>query len=125
LPKFDDAYSFKNGISKIKIGAKYGFITKENFFCIEPKYVLVDLIAKNIIRTKYDIDFDYKFGLIDINGSINEGSIFDCIMDFSEDFAPVKIGINWGYMDVEGKMSITPKFSYADNFNDGLAKVKK
>lgn len=42
---------------------------------------------------------------------------------FSEGLAPVMKGGKWGYIDIEGKYVIAPRFNYAKSFSEGLAAV--
>ena len=46
---------------------------------------------------------------------------FDGAKDFSEGMAPVKSGRLWGYVDLIGKMIITPSFRDAFQFKDNIA----
>lgn len=42
-------------------------------------------------------------------------------LGFAEGFAPLSVGSLWGYIDLEGKWSIEPRFLSASQFRDGIA----
>jgi hypothetical protein len=45
-------------------------------------------------------------------------------MEFHEEFAAVKIGKKWGYVDKTGKVIIHLQFDDVRNFSEGLAEVR-
>jgi hypothetical protein len=49
---------------------------------------------------------------------------FDEVYSFSGDFAVVKLGSKWGFIDKSGKYLVEPKFDYVNNFSEGFACVK-
>ena len=49
---------------------------------------------------------------------------FDCALDFSEGYAPVRIGEKWGLIDRSGKVVIEPRFEDAGIVSEGLLALK-
>lgn len=54
----------------------------------------------------------------------SEGFPFLDARNFSEGLAAVQIGNNWGYIDADGKITISPQFKNAFSFSDGVAVVE-
>ncbi|MEG2320581.1 MAG: WG repeat-containing protein [Bacteroidales bacterium] len=110
---------FKDGLALVNKGGYYSYIGE-------------DLIENNI---RYNMASDYSEGLASAkfsNGSImcidtKGNSLFNVNVDelgpFSEGKAWVKKGNRYGYIDKTGKIIATPIFTYASNFNNGIAYV--
>ncbi|MEZ4892544.1 MAG: WG repeat-containing protein [Saprospiraceae bacterium] len=61
-------------------------------------------------------------GFIDTTGKVVIPPKFLNAGDFSEGFAPVRIGGRYGYINTKGKLQIKAKYEYAESFLDGLGK---
>ncbi len=72
---------------------------------------------------KLPANYDCRFAFIDRDGRAISELRFEDADDFSESFAPVRIGQRWGYVDRSGQIAITPQFESADPFSEGLAAV--
>lgn len=109
-PQFEYVAGFSDGMARVKVGNKWGYIDKT---------------GKLLIPAKFDIDSSYF-----ISAPFFSRSILDKLPrntwsagNFSEGLAPVKVGNRWGYIDKKGKMVIPPKFACANDFSQGLAAV--
>lgn len=117
LPSF--VPSFSEGLTRIEINNKYGFIDKQ---------------GNLIIKAQFDNAFGFENGLASVNiegkwGFINkQGNIviqpqFDYARDFSEGLARIKINNKWGFIDMQGNIVIKPQFEGAMTFVNGFAGV--
>ena len=67
---------------------------------------------------------DNRFGLINSSGDIIVQPQYECIKDFKDGLAGVKVGSKWGFIGRDGKFQIKPRFQYImDGFSDKLACV--
>lgn len=73
--------------------------------------------------TRLLASYDCRYAFIDKSGKPISAMRFDDAGDFSEGFAPVRIGRQWGYVDKSGEIAISPKFDSAEQFSEGLAAV--
>jgi hypothetical protein len=69
-----------------------------------------------------------KWGYIDTHGQFVIGPRFawsssDYVWDFSGGFALIEVSGKFGYINRTGQFTIAPKFLYADEFQDGMARV--
>lgn len=52
------------------------------------------------------------------------GQLYQEVGDFSEGFAPVKLGDKWGFVDWTGRVATCPRFDEVKPFSQGLAAVR-
>ncbi len=146
--KFDQALRFSEGLAIVRIGAfglgKYGIIDKKGKWIVEPCFPsntfpyendMFDLIYfSNGIAPMYD---GKKWGYINTSGKFVIQPQYDAVWQFSEGMAAVyslvttKEGIQdpVGFIDLEGKMVIEPRFTYSGlpwcyHFREGLAVIQ-
>lgn len=151
--KYDEAWSFSEGLAHVKINGKWGFIDKTDKLVIPAKYDkvffftedlarvyingkcgFIDKNGKMVIPAKYDearafseglagVRIKNKWGFIDKNRNIAIPAKYDDIMGFSEGLAPVEIDWEWGFIDKTDKLVIPAKYDYAWWFQNGKARV--
>jgi len=144
-PKFDNAFSFSEGLAKVEFGSKWFFINEKGEI-VEPKgrlfpvkigdkYGYIDRGFNFVLESQFDEAYDFseglarvkvgnKWGFIKEEGGVVIPLQFDEVYDFSEGLAMIKIGGKYGYIDNKGKIVIPPQFEYASSFSEGLAVVK-
>lgn len=116
-PQYDKIGDFQNGLAKVKLNGKWGFIDKDGNLAIELIYDEVD-------------DFNYqgfakiklndKVGYINRNGKVTIEPIFDEIGNFDEyDFMQVKLDGKCGFIDKNSNF-----YDEVGGFSNGLAKIK-
>lgn len=72
--------------------------------------------------TLHPILLNGKWGYINNDGNIEIEPSYDEAREFSDGFAAVRIGTNWGYVSVESKtLAIPANFSVAGDFSGDLA----
>ena len=132
---FDNVGDFSEGLARVKIGRKWGYINLEGKIVIEPQFDRAEDFWKGkggLARVRIDNKrgFIYPVGMAPIpvnykQGFINrEGKFFDNVGTFSEGLRCVKIGDKWGYINQVGKIVIEPQFDRAEDFSEGLAAIK-
>jgi len=67
---------------------------------------------------------DEKWGFIDTSFSVVIYPVFDDVMDFNDDIAPVRQGGKWGYINKKGEWLKEPAYDKAYKFRCGIAMVK-
>ena len=109
-----------NGLIKVRLDGKYGFINKDGEEIIPCKYEDADNIPDGLIRVKSA----EGWGFVNENG---EEIIFCKYEDagaFSDGLARVKSAEGWGFVNKNGEEIISCKYEDADDFFDGLARVQ-
>ncbi|MCO6498206.1 MAG: WG repeat-containing protein [Chitinophagaceae bacterium] len=97
--KYDEiGFSFMNGLCRVKVKDKFGFINKK---------------GEMVIPAEYDVVGDFSQGLAFVNKGRREAT---------EDEAYVP-GL-YGFVDTTGKLVVPLKYSYAVSFNEGRALVE-
>ncbi len=151
-PKFDYAYDFKNGVAKVQLNGKWGYINREgklitplfdnisdfeNGLAIAEnngKYALVSRSGK-VISQWYDKIYPFRDGMAKVRIGDKYSFVntkgkqipltFDEAEDFSEGLAKVRVGDKWGFINKDGKFIVKPQYDWATSFTGGMAKVQK
>jgi len=84
---YENIYSFKDGLSAVKLKGLWGFIDKNFNQVIDFNFYDVHLFYENYAAV---MDKDNKWGFIDINENIVIDFQYDEVMDFHEGLAAVK-----------------------------------
>lgn len=112
---------FSNGLAKIILNGKAGFINSKGKLVIEAKYEDAGRFSDNLAPVEFD---NGKWGFIDTRGEVVINPTFDWAISFWEGRALIQIGAKWGYIDRTGRIVVEPKFDHADSFSEGLAHVQ-
>jgi hypothetical protein len=140
-PEFDMVGSFHEGMALVVKDQMGGFMDRQGKVVIEPRY-------PNFVSGGSDfseglavfVDENELCGFIDTDGNEVIPAQYIMACPFSEGLALVAttytgdleqtmngIGmpedLGWGYIDKSGAMVIEPRFTMADSFHDGLARV--
>lgn len=111
----------------IEVLGKYGFINRSGKliapFLYERAKDFHDGRALVGVRTRSD-SIQFKYGFIDKLGLEVIPPQFEEALDFSSNMAAFKKNGLWGYLDLNGKIAIIPKFIDAHYFSEGLASAQ-
>lgn len=150
----DHVWSFSDGLAKVEVNKRYGFIDHSGSFVIPPKLLYAESFHDGFAEVVVDGPCVYmpegacatpqivglpsqlrsdtvakprncKVTFMDKQGRIISDKGFDYAMQFQEDFAPVLVDKKWGYIDRTGELVIGPRFDGAIPFSDGLARVNE
>ncbi|MDP8239929.1 MAG: WG repeat-containing protein [Candidatus Hatepunaea meridiana] len=128
-PKFYRASPFSDGRAPIRMNERLvGFIDKTGKIVIEPKYTITDGFRDGLACVEI-VDSYSKSAVINKMGNfIIEPTREYVIFGFYEGLAKIRVGEisgseKWGYIDKTGEVVIEPKFDFASDFSNGLARV--
>ena len=113
-------YRFSEGLAKVKLNDKWGFINKDGREVIPCKYDWVNLFLKGLTKVK----LNRKYGYIDRTGREVIPCKYDEINAFSEGLAKVELNNKFGYIDRTGREVIPCKYDWINDFSEGLAQVE-
>jgi len=128
--KYDEAYTFSDGLALVRTGEKYGFVDREGKEIIKPQFENACPFSEGLASVK----INGKYGYIDKEGKPIIRPQFDNAYNFSEGLARIKIYTKvelaqdivedqYGYVDKSGKLVIPANFDGASDFHGGVAKV--
>jgi hypothetical protein len=125
---------FHNGLASASIRNgdtfRFGYIDRQGDFVIPPVYDFSlgfkDGYAQVGMGTLPSLsDGSARFGFINPKGEVTVPLHFSEVLDFSEGLAAVRIGDDktgqWGFIAVDGKFILNPRFAEVSVFVDGLA----
>lgn len=126
---------FREGLAKVKINGKYGFISKKGTIVIQPSFDFASDFYDGLAwvsNTKNTDPFGFyaEYGCIDKTGKIVIPQMFCMPNGFSEGISVVKIMTSYGklsnyiFINKKGEIIFRSQFSVAGNFHEGLAYVK-
>lgn len=116
-PRFAAAHAFFDGLAAVEgDNGKWGYIRRTGEFAIAPAWA--------------DEPGDFHDGrAVVANGTTvirKDGSIvgkYEEVQPYSEGLAGYREGRRWGFLDVEGKPAIRPRFDGVQPFSSGFARV--
>lgn len=110
---------FSEGMIRVRIGRKAGYINRRNAFVIEPVFDEAGRFSEGLAWVRRS-EF---VGFIDRNANAIIPHIFESAGAFSDGLAPVKYDGLWGYIDRTGKVVVRPAYLSAGPFHHGRATV--
>ena len=110
-----------NGLIKVRLDGKYGFINKDGEEIIPCKYEEVESVRKGMAKVKSK----EGWGLANENGEEIIPCKYEDVDVFFDGLALVQSneGWGWGFVNENGEEIIPCKYIDADDFFDGLARV--
>ena len=151
--QYDFARPFSDGLAKVRLNGKFGFIDRQNRMVIPPIYDEALSFADGTAQVKSDgkwgfidkngvtslspenyseqyfseglacININNYFGFINKNGLIVIPVKYEDASEFSEGLAGVSINGKWGFIDKRGNFVIQPTYDFVSDFYEGLARV--
>lgn len=118
LKKYDAVWGFFNGLAKVWLNDKYGFVDKDGNEVVPPKYDEVGEFIEGLVA----VQLDGKWGFVNKKGRNVIPPKYNFVWYFSEGLAPVLKG-KWGFVNKRGEEVIPLKYNKISFFYDGLAKV--
>lgn len=118
--KYDYAIDFSEGLARVELYGKSGFIDKAGNEIIHLKYVE----ARNFSEGLAAVKLNDKWGYIDKTGKEVIPLKYDNVgYYFSEGLARVKLNGKWGFVDKSDRVVIPLKYDSVDYFSENKAKV--
>jgi hypothetical protein len=127
-PRFDDTDGFFNGLARVKVNGKWGYINEKGEEIVPPRFDAAEDFATNGLAW---VSVDDKWGLVNERGeeivpprfvnrtSSNKGKGFT-----ANGLAKVEANDKYGYINTRGEEVIPLRFGNAGDFSDnGLARV--
>ena len=111
-----------NGLIKVRLDGKYGFINKDGEEIIPCKYEDADAFSDGLAKVKSA----EGWGFVNENGEEIISCKYEDVDVFFYGLALVQSneGFGWGFVNENGEEIIPCKYKYADAFSYGLARVQ-
>lgn len=121
-PFMSDFFSYSEGLAAVKIKGKWGFMNEKFELVITPIYTekLTYSFHDGYARFKQN----GKIGLMDKQGNIMLEAVYDDLYEYSDGLMAYSKNGKWGYINLLGEVIIPPQYFSAENFQNGIAKVK-
>lgn len=121
-PQYNEGYTFNEGYTAVRLGAKWLFIDSLGKAITQPIYD----DAMNFSNGLAVVAMNNQFGFIDHSGTLVIPLQFSNARNFSEGMAPASNNKGyWGYIDNKGNWLIKPVYDFTDSFQNGEARVMK
>lgn len=105
--------SFQGGMGRVRIGAKWGYLSKSGEIAIEPRFENAYDFYGELATAK----MGGKWGCIDKSGKIIIPCDYDFLFPFLGDYTAFAKAGKWGYLGRDGKVLIEAKFDRAFSFS--------
>lgn len=121
LPVAVDATSskFSEGLARVKLGEKWGYIDAEGEMVIAPTFDF----AREFSSGRAAVRQGDRWGYLDARGKLAITPQFDSAWDFEDDRAVVELGGQRGLIDSEGVYIVRPQYSTVRSMGEGLLAV--
>ena len=118
--QFDKADVFRDKMAAVSVNGQCGIIGTQGKFIINPQYQVI--IADGDL---FMVGQNSQCGWVDKGGKPAIDTKYDAAWPFyGGDYAAVKTGDKWGYIDRKGNMVIQPQFDDAYCFDGDVALVR-
>jgi hypothetical protein len=97
--KYDYQGPYCDGLARVKINQKWGFIDTTGNVVVPPKYNQVENFVDGLAKVRTG----QRWGLVDKTGAVIIKPTFEWIYDFNDGIAKVKIDGEEYYMDRNGQ----------------------
>jgi hypothetical protein len=118
---FDEARQFSEGLAAVRRGDKWGYVDRAGGQALAFQYEDASTFSGGLAEVTKDGKsfFIDKAGekIFEVPNRTVIGSFSDGFATYQPDKGPV------GYVDSKGRVVIEPKFHYAGDFSEGLAKI--
>ena len=109
-----------NGLIKVKLDGKYGFINKDGEEIIPCKYEDADNFPDGLVKVKSA----EGWGFVNENGEEIIPCKYEDACAFSDGLARVQSKEGYGFVNEDGEEIIPCKYEESRDFSEGLARVK-
>lgn len=96
--KYDYVEDFYDGIARVRLDNKWGFINENGDTIVEVEYDYVGHYSNNLAT----VGLNGKYGYVDANGSVVIELKYCETRSFHNDFAKIKLNDEYGYVDTNG-----------------------
>lgn len=122
---YDNIYSAKNGMLRIKFQGKLGFANLKGTEVIPCRYIDdYGAGAQDFSFNRSTVKINGLYGCIDRKGNLCIENKYSYIGPFKEGVACAKLENVYGYIDTNGKPVINFEYAYGTDFNSGVAVIK-
>jgi hypothetical protein len=118
---FEDAGDFSEGLARVQVKSKWGYIDKSGKLVIAPRFAYAGDFSEGMASV---VDENGNSGFIDRSGAVVIAPRFKMAGRFCDGLASVWTD-NWrqGYIDRSGAWAVPAEYEYAADFSGGLAMV--
>ena len=137
-PEFDEVDEFSEGLARVKVDGKYGYIDYNGKMVVEPSFVLAKQYFSNGLAGVYidtvewqqwkdgkHLCYAKKVGFIDKTGRYVIKPQYDNAGNFRHGLAWIEIGGKCGFIDKAGNMVVEPQFDWRPEYKNGFYIVYK
>jgi len=130
-PQFDEAYSFKNGLSEVKVNVDgellSGIIDVNGDWVVPPSEDSLLILESGKIAVAKNGTGEKELRILDNSGKelFQRTSISRRGRDFYDGLLSIWDGSSYGFIDEIGNIVIPPQFDNTSDFHEGAAFVKK
>ena len=125
-PQFEWGAGFYEGMAKVRINGKYGYINETGHIVVRAIYDDAKDIKNGYAAVAKNIYGEIKWGFIYKNGSQFIPPKYADVCDFSEGYAAFKDKKTgkWGFIDKTGAVRVNARFDKGGIFINGIAIVQ-
>lgn len=131
-PIYDGMDSFSEGLARVVVGNKEGFIDTFGEVVVPIKFERVAAYSEGlaIFGEGWIENRLTRWGYLDSSGNVAIEAKFEDVRKFSGGLAAATIGGRMrngrtGYIDRKGDWCIPPRFTWADDFSEGFAVIEE
>ena len=119
--KYKRVGSFNEGLARVELNGKWGYINKQGQEIVPPKYSIALNFNEGLAKVLY-ANGDY--GYINNQGEEIVPPRYHAVESFCEGLAQVKLNEKWGYINKQGEELVHPKYDVSGAFCNGFARIK-
>jgi hypothetical protein len=119
--QFDHASQFHEGLARVNVGGRHGFIDRSGRMAIEPQFgPETQGFGHGLAMAQAA---DGTCGFIDRSGDFVIAPTWDWAQPYQEGRARVRLDGRYGYINADGRVVVPPQYRLASDYCEGLAVV--
>ena len=119
--KYDCIWNFINGLAKVKLGSRWGFINKKDSPVIP---IIYDSIENLGYHDMVKVCLNNQWGFVDWQNQIIIETMYDWISNFQCGLAVIKSSGKYGAIDFNNVLKIPLIFDHINPFTENYAQAK-
>lgn len=119
--RYDSYGNFTEGVARVRVDDKWGFIDKKGKEVITPQFYFVEEFSNGLAIVRNDDD---KHGAINLHGELVVDFLFKTLLSFENGYAKFGDLKTWGLINKKGEIVVPQEYYHVGKINNNTVEIK-